>query len=83
VTGLHDPAARSPVRVALLARDLFSAGTDVWCEFLVFEQLADEGKVICLVEAESLGSVQARLGALDRDRVECSLQQEVIVAVGA
>ena len=39
--------------------------------------------VVGLVEAEALGIVLGRLGALDRDRVERPLQQLVVVAVGA
>jgi len=41
VTCLDDPAARSPVGVALLEVDLLAASADVWCEFAILEQLAN------------------------------------------
>jgi hypothetical protein len=83
MTGLDDPAARPPVGVAHLEVDLISAGADVWCEFAVLEEVADLLVVVGLVEAKTLGFVLAGLGALDRDRIERLLQQEVIVAVRA
>lgn len=83
MTGLDDPAMRSPVGVGPLEVDLLAAGADVWCEVEAFEQVADDGKVVGLVEAETLGALLARLWALDRDRLECALQQLVVVAVGA
>ena len=83
MTGLDDPTARPPVGVAQLEVDLLAASTDVWCESAVLEQVADNREVVGLVQAEALGIVLARVGALDRDRVERPLQQEVVVAVGA
>lgn len=53
------------------------------CEFAVFEQLADDGEVVALVQAETLGVGLGWFGTLDRDRVERLLQQLVIVAVRA
>ena len=67
----------------LLEVDLLAASADVWCESAVLEQVADDGEVVGLVQTEALGIVLARVGALDRDRVERPLQQEVVVAVGA
>jgi hypothetical protein len=58
---------RPPVGVAQLEVDLLAAGTDVWCEFALLEQLANLLVVIGLVEAEALGVVLGWLGALDRD----------------
>ena len=82
VTRLDHPVARSPVGVVLLEVDLLTASADVWCEFALCEQVADDGEVVGLVQTEALGIVLARVGALDRDRVERPLQQEVVVAVG-
>lgn len=81
VTCLDDPATGSPIGVALFEVDLLAAGADVWCEFALVEQVVDHREVVGLVEAEALGVGLAGLGALDRDRVERSLQQEVVVAV--
>jgi hypothetical protein len=75
VTGLDDPATRSPVGVALLEVDLLAAGADVRCEFATFEELANLLVVVGLVETQALGFFLAGLGALDRDRVERPLQQ--------
>jgi hypothetical protein len=83
VTGLDHPAPRSPVGVALFEVDLLAASADVRCESALAEQVADDREVIGLVEAEALGIVLGRFGALDRDRVERPLQQLVVVAVGA
>lgn len=82
VTCLDDPPVRSPIGVALFEVDLLAASADVWCEFAVLKQVADGGEVIGLVEAEALGVDPGRFGALDRDRVERSLKQLVVVAVG-
>ena len=83
MTGLHDPAARSPVGVVFLEVDLLAASADVWCEFAILEQVADDREVVGLVEADALRTLLGGFGALDRDRVERLLQQEVVVAVGA
>ena len=83
MTGLDDPASRSPLGVVLLEVDLLATGADVWCEVAAFEKVANFRVVVGLVQAEALGIVLAGLGALDRDRVERAFQQEVIVAVGA
>ena len=83
VTGLDHPAARSPIGVALLEVDLLTAGADVGREAVVTQEVADPLVVIGLVEAEALGIVFGGFGTLDRDRVERSLQQLVVVAVGA
>jgi hypothetical protein len=83
VTGLDDPPPRSPLRVALLEVDLLAASADVWCELAVLEQVPDDGKVIALVQTETLGVGLGWFGPLDRDRVERRLQQLVIVAVRA
>lgn len=83
MTGLDDPAAGPPVGVEPLEVDLLAAGADVWCEVATFEQVADRWEVVGLVETETLGIVFGGLGTLDRDRVECALQQLVVVAVGA
>jgi hypothetical protein len=66
-----------------LELDLLAAGADVRREALLFEQAADSGEVIGLVEAKALGALLVWLGTLDRDRIERPLQQEVVVAVGA
>jgi hypothetical protein len=83
MTGLDYPAACPPVGVALLEVDLLTTRADVWCEFAVFEQFADDGEVVGLVQAEALGIVLGGLGALDRDRVQRSFQQEMVVVVRA
>jgi hypothetical protein len=83
VTGLDDPPSRSPVRVAPLEVDLLAASADVWRELAVFEQFADDGEVVALVQAETLGVGLGWFWTLDRDRVERLLQQLVVVAVRA
>jgi hypothetical protein len=83
MTGLDYPAVCPPVGVALLEVDLLTTRSDVWCEFAVFEQFADDGEVVSLVQTESLGIVLGGLGALDRDRVQRPCQQEVVIAVRA
>lgn len=83
MTGLEDPAACSPVGIALLEVDLLATSADVWCELALAEQFADDREVVCLVKAETLRVPLGRFGALDRDRVERSLQQLVVVAVRA
>jgi hypothetical protein len=83
VTRLDDPPPRSPLGVAPLELDLLAASADVWRELAAFEQVADDGKVIALIQAETLRVGLCRLRALDRDRVERLLQQLVIVAVRA
>lgn len=80
---LHDPAPRSPLGVVLDEVDLLAASADVRCEFAVLEQLADDREVVGLVEADALRTLLGGFGALDRDRVERLLQQEMVVAVGA
>lgn len=67
MTGLDDPPPRSPVRVAGLEIDLLAASADVWCELAVFEQLADDGEVVALVQAETLGVGLGWFWTLDRD----------------
>lgn len=66
VAGLDDPAPRPPVGVVLLEVDLLAAGTDVWCEFTVLEQLTDNREVVGLVEADALRALLGGLGTLDR-----------------
>lgn len=83
MTGLDDPPACSPVRVAGFEIDLLATRADVWCETAVFEQLADDGEVIALVQAKTLRVGLGWLGTLDWDRVERLLQELVIVAVRA
>lgn len=61
MTGLDDPSPGSPLRVVLFEVDLLAAGANVWCELAVFEQFADDGEVVGLVQAEALGS--ARVGS--------------------
>ena len=82
MTGLDDPAVRPPVGVTQFEVDLLAAGADMWCEFAFAEQLANLLVVVGLVEAQALGIVLGGLGALDRNRVQRPLQQEVVVAVG-
>lgn len=67
VTGLDDPPASSPLRVALFEVDLLAASTDVGHEFAVFEEFPDNGEVIGLIQTETLGIGLGRAGALDRD----------------
>lgn len=83
VTGLDDPAACSPVGAADLQVELFSSATDVWCEAAPFEQVANHGKVVGPVQAETLGAFLGCLGALDRDRLEGRLEELYVVAIGA
>lgn len=79
--GLDDPASGAPAGCADLLGDLLAACTDVRCELVVADQLADLGVVIRLVQADALRLLYGWLGSLDRDRVERALQQLVIVAV--
>jgi hypothetical protein len=73
VAGLNDPAAGAPAGGADLVGDLFAAGTDVRCQFVVADELADIGVVVGPVEAKALRFRFRRLGALDRNRVERGL----------
>jgi hypothetical protein len=52
---------------------LLAASADVWCELVVSEEFVDDGEVVCLVQAETLGSLLGWFRALDRDRVERAL----------
>jgi hypothetical protein len=70
VAGLDDPPPRSPVWIVGLEVYLLAASADVWCELAVFEKFADDGEVVCLVQAEALGVLLGWFRALDRDRVE-------------
>ena len=81
MAGLDDPAAGAPARRADLFGDLLAAGTDVRRELVVADEVADFGVVVGPVEAEALRGFWGRLGALDWDRVERALQEEVVVAV--
>jgi len=83
VARFDDPAACLPVGVADLEVDLFAAGADVRRELIVDDELVALAVVVGLVEAEALRRFRGRLGTLDRDRVECALQEQVVVAVGA
>ena len=83
VAGLDDPASSAPAGSADLLGDLFAAGSDVRGELVVADEVADFGVVVGPVKAETLRRLGCRLGALDRDRVERALQEEVVVAVGA
>ena len=78
-----DPAAGAPAGGADLVGDLLAAGADVRRESVLGDEVADLGVVVGLVETETLGCFGSRLGPLDRDRVECPLQEQVVVAVGA
>lgn len=82
VTSLDDPAARSPLGMAGLQVQLFASTTDVGCEAAPFEQVANHGKVVGPVQAETLGTCFGRFGALDRDRLEGRLEELYVVAVG-
>jgi hypothetical protein len=83
VAGLDDPASGAPAGSTDLVGDLLAAGADVRGELVVADEVADFGVVVGPVEADALGCLACRLGALDRDRVERALQKEVVVAVGA
>jgi hypothetical protein len=81
VAGLDDPASGAPAGSTDLLGDLFAAGADVRREFVVADEIADFGVVVGPVKAEALGLFGCWLGALDRDRVERSLQELVVVGV--
>ena len=81
VAGLDDPASGAPAGSTDLLGDLFAAGADVRREFVVADEIADFGVVVGQVKAEALGLFGCWLGALDRDRVERSLQELVVVGV--
>ena len=83
MTRLDNPAARSPIGVALFEVDLLATSADVWCEVRALEDVADFRVVIGLIQAEALGIGLGWLWTLDRDRVKRPLQQLVVVAVGA
>lgn len=83
VAGLDDPAAGLPLGILRLLLDLLAACADVRRELVVADQLADFSAVICPVQADALRLLCARLGPLDRDRVQRALQQLVVVAVRA
>ena len=71
VAGLDDPAARAPAGDAELELDLFAAAADVRRVLPCAHKLTDDRIVEAAVEAQMLRSPFARLGPLDRDRVEC------------
>jgi hypothetical protein len=81
VAGLDDPASGAPAGSTDLLGDLFAAGADVRREFVVADEIADFGVVVGPVKAEALRRFRRWLGALDRDRVERSLQELVVVGV--
>ena len=83
VSGLDDPAPGAPTGSANLLGDLLTACADVRRQLVVGDQGANFGVVVCLVQADSLRLALGRPRTLDRDRVERSLQQLVIVAVRA
>ena len=83
MTRLDYPAPCPPVGIALFEVDLLATSADVRCELAAFEQFADDGEVVCLIQAEPLGIGLGWLWTLDRDRVERPLQQLVVVAVRA
>ena len=80
---LDDPAACFPLGVLRLLLDLLTACADVRRQLVIADQLADFLIVVSLVETDALRLLRGWFGTLDRDRVECSLQQLVIVAVRA
>ena len=81
MAGLDDPAAGPPLGVVLLEVDLLAARADVRRELAILEQVADDREVVGLVETDTLRTLLGGFGALDRDRVERLLQQEVVIAV--
>ena len=70
VAGLDDPAAGAPAGDAELEPDLFAAAADVRRVLPCAHKLTDDRIVEAAVEAQMLRSPFARLGPLDRDRVE-------------
>lgn len=70
MTGLDDPAARPPVRIARLQLDLLAAGADVGLEALADGEFADVAEVVAAVETEALGVVFVWNWPGDRDRGE-------------
>ena len=83
MAGLDDPASGAPARGTDLLGDLLAAGADVRGELVAGHEVTDFGVVVGLVEAEALRCFRGRRWALDRDRVECALQELVVVTVGA
>ena len=83
MAGFDDPASGAPAGSTDLLGELLAAGTDVRRQLVAVDQLTDFGVVIGLVQADPLRLPLGRLRALDRDRVQRSLQQLVIVAVRA
>ena len=83
VARLDDPASGAPAGGADLVSDLLAAGSDVRGELVVVGELADVGVVVGPVEAQALRGFRGRPRALDRDRVQRALQEEMVVTVGA
>jgi hypothetical protein len=83
VAGLDDPAACFPLMVVGLQIDLLAASADVRRQPVSGDGVADFLILVSLIETDALRLLRGRLGPLDRDRVQRTLQQLVIVAVRA
>lgn len=70
VTGLDDPAPRSPSRRGSFELKLLAAATEVGRVAATLRELVDPGVGVTAVEAEALRIVGGRLRPQDRDRVE-------------
>ena len=70
VAGLDDPTPGTPAGSLELQLDLFAAAVDVRGVPALGDGLAYRLVVVAAVEAQSLRALLARLGPLDRDRVE-------------
>lgn len=81
--GLDYPPAGAPAGSVGLLLDLLAAGADVRREIVAGDYLAGLLVVVCLVQTNTLRRLGRWLWPLDRDRVKRSLQQLVVVAVGA
>jgi hypothetical protein len=70
VTGLDDPASRTPARRTELEPDLVAAGADVRQEPVPVGELMHPGIVVAAIETQPLRLLGRRLGPLDRNGVE-------------
>jgi hypothetical protein len=83
VAALDDPAASAEAGFALDGLRLLTARADVRREAELGRELVDLGKVVALVEAEPLRPLRARLGPLDRDRLDRGAGELEVVQVRA
>ena len=83
VGGLDHPAPCAPTRGTDLLGDLLTTCADVRRQLVGGDGIANFLVVVSLVQADALRLLWGRLWPLDRDRVECALQQLVVVAVRA